>query len=267
MHIVSEYPNGLFCWVDLSTTDTEAAKTFYSSLFGWEIDDRPTDMGPIYTMYQIEGHNVAGMGPMPPDMQAQGMPPVWTSYVKHDNVDAVAQAATAAGGVVMMPAMDVMQEGRMAMIQDPTGAVFGVWQPRNHIGAELVNMPNALVWNELQTNNVAAASAFYAAVFGWTHQTDETGYTVLMSDGRAQAGMMAIDPSWGDVPPHWSTYFMVEDVDAAAARVTELGGSVMVPPMAAGEMGRFSLVSDPQGGAFTVMQFSGPVDLPPGVEA
>ncbi len=244
----------------------EAAKAFYSGLFGWDATDQFAGDENIYTMMTIEGKSVAGMGTMPPDMQAQGIPPIWTSYVKHDDVDAVVAKAEAAGGTVVMPAMDVMEEGRMAMIQDPGGAVVGVWQPKNHIGAQLVNMPGALVWNELQTHDLEGSKTFYNAVFGWENTMDESGYIMFSNDGRIQAGMMAIDPSWGEVPPNWSVYFMVEDVEASVAKAKELGGNVLVPPTAAGEMGRFSVLQDPQGGAFTVMQFSGPVDPPPGYE-
>ena len=266
MQVVTEYPNGIFCWVDLSTPDTDGARAFYSGLFGWDPVGVETDMGPIYTMMQIEGNNVAGMGPMPPEMVAQSIPPIWTSYVKHDNADGIAAKAEAAGGTVVMPTMDVMDEGRMLMIQDPGGAVFGVWQPKNHIGAQLVNVPGALIWNELQTNDVEGSKIFYNAVFGWENETDGSGYVVLINEGRAQAGMMAIDPSWGEVPPNWGAYFMVDDVEASMAKAKELGGNVLVPATAAGEMGRFSVLQDPQGGALTVMQFNGPIDPPPGHE-
>jgi predicted enzyme related to lactoylglutathione lyase len=266
MHVVTSYPDGLFSWVDLTTSDVEGAKAFYSGLFGWEVDERPTDTGSIYTMMQIDGKNVAGLGPMGPDMQAQGMPPMWTSYVKHDDVDAVVGKAAAAGGTVMMPPMDVMQEGRMALIVDPTGAVFGVWQPKNHIGAQLVNYPNTLVWNELQTRDSDAAKAFYKAVFGWSDSADPNGYVMFANEGRIQAGMITMDDSWGPVPPSWSVYFAVDDVEAAAAQVQALGGQVHVPPTDAGDAGRFAVVSDPQGGVFTVMQMK-MVDLPPGAEA
>lgn len=264
MHVVTRYPDGIFCWVDLVTTEAPGAKAFYCGLFGWEAVDRPTDMGTVYTMLQIDGKSVAGLSGMSPDMQAQGMPPLWNSYVKHDRVDEVAARVQTAGGTVMFPPMDVMQEGRMVMAQDPTGAMFGIWQPRNHIGAQLVNMPNTLVWNELQTRDTPAASAFYQAVFGWVSEADASGYVVFSQDGRRQAGMMRIDESWGPVPANWSVYFMVSDLDATAAKVEELGGRLQVPPMAAGEMGRFAVVQDPQGAYFTVMQFNGPVDPPPG---
>lgn len=264
MHVVTKYPDGLFSWVDLATTDVAGAKAFYGGLFGWDAVDTPIDMGGFYTMLQIDGKNVAGLGAMQPDMQAQGVPSFWTAYVNHSDVDAVAARAQAAGGTLLFPPMDVMQEGRMTMIQDPTGALFGVWQPRNHIGAQLVNMPNTLVWTELQTRDSDAAIAFYSAVFGWTHSTDGGGYVMFAQDGRIQAGMMRMDESWGPVPPNWAIYFMVEDVESAVRKVGELGGNVMVPPTQAGEMGRFAVVQDPQGGVFTVMQFNGPTDPPPG---
>lgn len=264
MKVVTKYPNGLFSWVDLSTTDPEAAKAFYGGLFGWDAVDIPTPMGPPYTMFRIEGYNVAGAGPLPPDMRAQGVPPFWSSYVNHESVDAVLEKVSAAGGTVVMPVMDVMEEGRMAMIQDPTGAVVGIWQPKNHIGAQLVNMDNTLVWNELQTRDTAAAAAFYADVLDWGHSEDGTGYGMFSVDERIQAGMMQIDDSWGPMPPNWAVYFMVADIAATVAKAQELGGTVVVPTTKAGEMGTFAVIQDPQGAIFTAMQFDGPVDAPPG---
>jgi uncharacterized protein len=264
MHVVTAYPDDLFNWIDLTTTDAAGAKAFYKGLFGWEGRDVPVDEHYSYTMMEIDGKSVAGLGPMPPEMQAQGIPSYWTSYVKHSDVDGVAAKITAAGGTLLFPPMDVMDEGRMLMAVDTTGATFGVWQPRNHIGAQLVNTANALVWNELQTNDPAQAAAFYHQVFGWEAATDANDYTVFAADGRQQAGMIRIDPAWGEMPPNWAVYIMVDDLDATAAAVARLGGKVMVPPTAAGEMGRFIVVQDPQGAVFTAMQFNGPVDPPPG---
>jgi predicted enzyme related to lactoylglutathione lyase len=262
MHVVTNYPDGVFSWVDLTTTDAEAAKTFYSELFNWEAEDLPTGMGGVYTMFRIDGKNVAGMGAMSPEMQAQGIPPYWTSYVKHDDVDAVAQKAPEAGGTVMVEPFDVMEEGRMAIIQDPTDAVFGVWQPHNHTGAQLINTVNALSWNELQTRDVDAAQAFYGDVFGWTYEADPSGYvTVLQAEGR-QAGMMQLDERMADVPPNWSIYFMVDDAEATAAKAEELGGRVLVPPSPAGDVGTFSVLQDPQGAVFSVIRFDNPTSPP-----
>ena len=264
MKVVSEYPNGVFSWVDLGTTDTEAAKTFYSALFDWSFLDIPTESGNVYSMGQIEGKNVAGLGPLDPETLAQGVPPYWSSYVKHDDVDAVAARAAEAGGNVLFPPFDVTEAGRMTMIQDPTGAMFGVWQPGDHIGAQLVNMPNTLVWNELQTRGIDEARAFYGAVFDWAYDTDANGYVTCKVDDRVQAGMMQTADSMGDIPPNWSIYFLVEDVEATAAKAQELGGKVLVPPSPAGELGTFSVVQDPQGAVFGVIQYNGPASPPPG---
>ncbi len=264
MKVVTTYPDSVFCWVDLTTTDAEGAKAFYTALFGWNSDDRPTDMGGVYSMLQIEGKNVAGLSAMPPDMQAQGAPPFWASYVKHSDIDAVAAKITEAGGTLLFPPMDVMEEGRMAMAQDPTGAMFGIWQPRGHIGAELVNQPNTLSWNELQTRDVNEVKTFYQAVFDWTYTADESGYVMCLQNGRRQAGMLQMDESWGDIPANWAVYFLVEDVDKMAAQAQALGGTLLVPPSKAGEIARFSVVQDPQGGVFSIIQFNGPIDPPPG---
>lgn len=263
MQIVKKYPDGVFSWVDLGTTDIEGAKAFYGSLFGWSFEDKPTDAGAPYTMCYIDGNSVAGMAPLPPDMQAQGVPPNWTSYIKHDDVDSIDEKIKAAGGTVVFPPMDVMTEGRMLIAIDPGGAGFGVWQPKDHIGAQLVNAPNTFFWNELQTNDVDAAKAFYASVFGWTHETNEDNYVAAATDGRVQAGMMAIHEEWGDVPPNWSIYFLVEDAEKAAAKAHELGGTVLRPPFQVGEMGKMTVVQDPQGAVINLMD-SNYVDPPPG---
>ncbi len=264
MQVVKEYPDGIFCWVDLATTDPAGAKAFYSALFDWEIEDRPIDTGGVYTMLNLGGRSVAGLGELQPEMQAQGIPSHWMSYVKHDDVNSVAERVAAAGGVLLFPPMDVMEEGRMVMAQDPTGAIFGVWQPKRHTGAELVNQPNTLVWNELQTRDTAAAQEFYKSVFGWEGQADESGYVVFAQNGRRQAGMMQITESWGDVPPNWAVYFQVEDVASTLAHAQGLGANVLVPVTPAGEMGEFAVIQDPQGAVFTIMKFNGPSDPPPG---
>ena len=264
MQVVQRYPDNMFCWVDLATTDPAAAKEFFSGLFGWEYFDIPTGMGGSYSLCQINGYNVAGLSDLPAEMAEQGIPPIWSSYIKHDDVDAVAEKAVAAGGTVAMPAMDVMDSGRMIIIQDPTGAMVGLWQPKEHIGAQLVNMPNALVWNELQTKDVDTAREFYVKVFDWGHGQDPSGYQMFKLGERVQAGMLKMDESWGEIPPHWGVYFMSEDIEATAAKAKELGGQIHVPPTEADTVGRFTVIGDPQGGVFTAMQFDGPVDAPPG---
>jgi predicted enzyme related to lactoylglutathione lyase len=265
MHIVKGYPDGVFSWVDLSTPDTEGSKAFYSGLFGWEALDLPLGDFGFYTMFQIDGHDVAGMGPMSPDMQEQGVPPFWSSYVNHSDIDGIVAKVEAAGGAVMMPPMDIFESGRMGMFQDTEGAVFGVWQPNQHIGAKVVNHPNALVWNELQARDPEGAQAFYGSVFGWGSQSDERNYVMFAVNGRVQAGLIPMDEEWPDsIPANWMAYFMVEDVEAMAAKAQELGGKLMMPPTAAADIGHFAIIHDPQGAVFTIMQFNGQVDTPPG---
>ena len=264
MQVVKGYPDGVFSWVDLATTDTDGAKAFYGGLFGWTTNDVPTDSGVVYSMCQLYGHDVAGLGPMDPEMQAQGAPPFWTSYVKHVDVDGVAARAAEAGGTVMFPPFDVMDSGRMTIIQDPTGAMLGVWQPKEHIGAKLVNTPNALTWNELQTHDLEAAKEFYNAVFGWSYDVGDQGYVSVKAGDRVQAGMMKIQEEWGDTPPNWSAYFLVDDIASRAEKVKELGGNLLVPPTPAGQMGDFSVIQDPQGAIFNIIQYKVPADPPPG---
>lgn len=266
MKIVTQYPDGVFSWVDLTTSDIAGAHAFYHGLFGWQADEQPVgDSGTAYTNFRIGGYTVAGGGQMQPEMLAGGAPSVWVSYVNHSDIDAVAERAAAAGGVVFLPPMDVLDAGRMALIQDPTGAPFGLWQPKTHVGAQVVNQPNSFVWNELQTSDRERARAFYQEVFGWTDRLDDTGYVTWHDGDRVQCGAIQIGDDWGDVSPHWLVYFLVDDVDATAACALELGGKVHHGPSAAGELGRLAVLADPQGAIFAAIKFNGPADDPPGV--
>ncbi len=266
MQIVKKYPDGIFSWVDLSTTDLAGAHAFYSGLFGWDVDDQPLPDGGSYTQFRIDGFSVAGAGQMMQEMLDAGAPSVWTSYVNVEDADTTAARAAEAGGVVFVPPMDVLDQGRMALIQDPGGAPFGIWQPAAHIGAQVVNQPNSLVWNELQTLDKEKAEAFYNDVFGWSGETSEGGYLMWYQDGRVHCGSTPISADEGDFPPSWLVYFLVDDVDAVAARVAELGGQVVSGPSAISGMGRMAVAQDPQGAVFAVIRFNGPADSPPGTE-
>jgi predicted enzyme related to lactoylglutathione lyase len=254
----------MISWVDLSTPDPAAAQAFYGGLFGWQFDDVRHEGELIYHNAHIDGYRVAGLGRQDAEMAAGGVPALWTTYINHEDAAAVAAKAQRAGGTVLVPPMQVMDQGHMAVIVDPSGAVFGVWQPLAHIGAQLVNMPNTLVWNELQTPAIGAARDFYGEVFGWEYEVDGNGYVLARVNGREQAGMMALDPSWGDVPPNWLLYFLVSDAAAAAARAQELGGSVSVPVTEAPGVGRFAILSDPQGAVFSVIEYDAAPPPPPG---
>ncbi len=258
MNEVTSYPPNTFAWIDLSTTDPEGAKHFYTELFGWEGDDVPLPMGGTYTMLRQDGKDVAGLGGMQPDAMAQGQPSAWSSYVSVDDADAMTERATRAGATVFVAPFDVMDQGRMAVLQDPTGAVVCLWQPLTHIGARIVNIPNSLVWNELLTGDTERAAQFYQEVFGWSAPPPEgeivmDSYITFFNGERAAAGMMAMPEMMAGVPPHWSIYIAVDDLEKILARAQELGGRVLMPTTDT-PLGSFAVLQDPQGASFNVMQ-------------
>jgi predicted enzyme related to lactoylglutathione lyase len=256
---MSSYEPGTPSWVDLGTPDPTAAAGFYSELFGWDVQDQGPNAGG-YQMAFLRGKPVAGLGPQ----QQTDVPPWWTTYVTVSDADVAAKAARDAGGQVFLEPMDVLTAGRMAVLADVTGAVFAVWQPREHTGAGLIGEPGTFCWNELATRETDAAPPFYRAVFGWSAREHPMGaitYTEWELNGRVVGGMIPMDSEWpGNIPSHWMVYFAVEDADAAAARVTELGGSVSVQPTDI-PPGRFAVVSDPHGAVFSVLKLK---PLPPG---
>ncbi len=248
---IDKHDPGVPSWVDLSTSDVDAAVAFYGGLFGWELTDLGEEAG-HYHMASLRGRSVAAISPA----QNPG-PAYWTTYVTVDDADAAASAATGAGGGVMAEPFDVMDAGRMAVLTDPTGAAFAVWKPGTSIGAEIVNEPNTFSWSELVTSDIDGAKAFYNAVFGWGAKTMGEGagaYTEWLIGERSVGGMMARPPQLpAQAPDFWGVYFSVEDCAAAASRVTELGGSVMMGPMDI-EPGTFAVVADPTGATFSVIQ-------------
>ena len=251
----SGYEPGTPGWVDIGT-DVEAAKQFYGELLGWSTQDAgPIDQTGGYGFFLKDGKLVAGYGPQ----QAPG-PPFWTTYIIVSDADDVAKRVEQAGGTVVMAAMDVMTAGRMAVFQDPQGAYISVWQPGEHQGAQLVNEPGSLSWNELQTRDPEGSKAFYASVFGWEEQTHTEGpmpYTEFKVDGASIAGMLPMPPMIPkEVPPHWLVYFAVDDTDATVMKAAELGGTVRMPPMDV-PVGRFSVLADPQGATFAVIKLAG----------
>lgn len=244
------YAPGSFSWTDLATSDPDGAKRFYVELFGWEFEDQPIpdDGGNYsdYTMLRKDGKEVAAL------YRAQeGVPIAWGSYVTVESADATAARAAELGGTPLGEPIDVMEAGRMAVIQDPTGAVLSAWEPHGSIGASLVNVPGALTLNQLNTTDPQTAERFYTALFDWRIEEAPGGavpYWGIFLGDRINAGMMQMPPDSG-APSHWLTYFGSGDVDADAGRVLELGGRLMLPPMDV-PGGRIVVAQDPQGAAF-----------------
>jgi predicted enzyme related to lactoylglutathione lyase len=257
-----KHEHGQFSWAELATTDSAGAKRFYGGLFGWTFDDQPAGPGMVYTMNRLGAHLVSALFEPHAATAAQGAPPHWLSYVTVDDADATAAKAKAAGGKVSKEPFDVFDVGRMAVLEDPTGAKLAIWQPKKHAGAGIVNEPGALCWNELFTDNVDAAGKFYVQTFGWRSESVDMGpmgtYTLFSKDGSKgtnRAGMMPMPPNMKGAPPSWLVYFAASDCDASAKKVEGLGGKVLAPPTdIPGNIGRFAVVSDPQGAVFALFQ-------------
>jgi predicted enzyme related to lactoylglutathione lyase len=253
----TSYETGTFSWADLSTTDPDAAKRFYAGLFGWELDDTPAGEGMTYTMCRIGGKDACAISAQMQQERDQGIPPHWNSYITVANVDEATARAKELGAQVLAPPFDVMDAGRMAVLQDPTGAVFQVWQPKRHAGAKILREPGSLCWTELATRDTAAAKKFYTSLFGWKEKTSTDAgmtYTEFSVDNTPGAGMMEMNAQMAGVPPHWLPYFQVADCDASANKARELGGVFLVPPSDIPNVGRFSVIRDPQGAAFAIFK-------------
>jgi predicted enzyme related to lactoylglutathione lyase len=251
------YEAGTPCWVDHSSSDPDRAVEFYGGLFGWETEDvMPSDAPGRYFMCRLRGRDVAAVS------SAMGDAPraMWNTYVAVDSADDAVARAREAGGNPMGDAFDVFDSGRMAVLADPEGAVFSVWQAGRHHGAGIVNEPGALSWNELMTRDADRALTFYGAVFGWEPDTMDYGgvpYHVLKRAGAEDpiGGMMPmVGDQWpADLPAQWMVYFAVDDADQTVARCGELGGAVAVEPFDT-SVGRIAVLSDPLGGALSVIR-------------
>jgi len=251
----TQYTPGTFSWTDLTTTDQEAAKVFYRDLFGWTADDQPVGDGFVYSMMKLGGETVAAISPQPQQQREAGVPPAWNSYVTVESADEALERAKHLGGTVHAPAFDVMDAGRMGVVQDPQGAFFEVWEPKDNPGASLVNGPGALSWNELVTTDMDASASFYAELFGWS-LTPVEGFgmpymTIQNRDGRTNGGVRAASET---EPCYWLVYFGTDDAQATLARVSELGGNAIMGPMEIGEGMTLGAASDPEGAVFALYQ-------------
>jgi len=247
-----DYPPGIPSWVDLSSPDPDASAAFYGQVFGWETVESDDPEAGGYRQFKLGGKSVAGLTPLWGEQQV----PWWTTYINVADADETAAKIKEAGGRLFMEPFDVLDAGRMAVFADPTGAVCAIWQPKEHRGAELVNQPGSLCWNELTTREPDKAKEFYAAVFGWDAELDESGpipYTRWKLGDQVIGGLMEMGDQFPpDVPPYWGVCFAVEDTDATVSKVETAGGQVRVPPTDI-PVGRFAVLDDPQGVQFAVI--------------
>lgn len=264
MFKVTRYPQGTFSWAELVSREGEKSKQFLTGLFGWSYVDFPVGESMSYTMYALDGENVAASFQMNAERFPPEAPSHWNNYITVDDVDALAPRVAELGGQVMSGPFDVADSGRMLVMADPGGASVCLWQPRSHIGAGLVNCPGAMAWNELATPDSEAAQAFYGALLGWEYAAEgPPGYMLIRNRGRNNGGILQMTDEWklpdgNFMPAHWSVYFSVADIDAAVEQVGELGGEALYDTMEAPDTGRFRIIREPAGAVFTIMQLNEP---------
>jgi len=259
---IDKHAAGAFSWPELATTDQHAGVAFYRSLLGWDVKEAP--MGPegVYSMFTRRGREAAAACTLRDDERRMGVPSHWNTYITVDDVDASGKRATELGAKVLAPPFDVMDAGRMAVIQDPTGAVFQIWQAKRSIGARVVNEEGALCWTELATRDPKRAAEFYTQFLGWKAKTGGEGvnaYTEFTTAGGSYPSGGMIDIAhFGDrgaqVPPNWMPYFQVADINASFEKAKSLGAQVGVSPTKIADAGQFTVLADPQGAMFALFQ-------------
>ena len=250
---MTKYAPGSFCWVELMTSDTNAARKFYSQLFDWGVDDAPAGEGTFYHMFKLKGKTVGGMYQR--NQEHKNVPSHWKCYVAVENVDETVKKVDKLGGKTLMPPFDVFDVGRMSTAQDPTGAKFCLWQAKN-VEPTLVMEPGAMCWHELGTSDEKAAAKFYTQLFGWGTKPIPSiiPYTVFSNRDTDIGGMYTLTAQMKDVPPHWLPYFNVSDCDASDRKVVSLGGKQIIPPTDIPNTGRFAYERDPQGAMFAIIK-------------
>jgi predicted enzyme related to lactoylglutathione lyase len=254
---IDSHPTGSFCWIELATPDQSASKKFYGPLFGWGSADHPMGPNEVYTLFQLEGRDTGGCYRITEEMKGQGVPPHWMIYVQTENADATTAKAKDAGATVMMGPLDVFTMGRMSVIKDPTGAVFSIWQPGTNKGTGIEHVPGTICWADLSTPDQEKGAEFYRKVFGWEiapGEHDSSGYLHIKNGEHFIGGVPAAAQRDPNSPPHWLIYFLVDDCDASTAKAKELGAHIYMAPMTLENVGRFSVIADPQGAVSSLFQ-------------
>ena len=254
-----QHAPGTFVWIELTTSDVGAAKKFYTDLMGWETHDDEIPGGGTYTMIRQDGGDVGGMFALDEQMKSQGVPPNWLSYISVKDAAATASKAKGLGATVHRDAFDVMEIGSMAVLADPTGAAFALWQPKLHTGFDHTDgRPGTVSWNELLTTDAKKADDFYTSLFGWDREHMDMGpmgtYTMFKQGDTQIGGMMEMGEQFAGAPSHWVVYFNVLDADASAEKVKSLGGELRMPPTDIPKIGRFAMAADPQGAGFAFIK-------------
>jgi predicted enzyme related to lactoylglutathione lyase len=254
--VIEKHKEGMFSYSDLQTSDLDAATTFYRGLFGWEVDDQPMseDSSDIYRMFTKDGRVVCAASKQRPEQAEQGVPPMWNVYFTVEDVDVAVKECEAAGGTIHMPPFDVFEVGRMAVVADPAGAFFCLWQAKQSIGAYVMNEPNTLTWAESGSTDVEKARDFYAEALGWTFEEMDMGpngkYTVFSVGDENVAGLMQSPAPMS----YWSIYFSVDDCKGLTEKAKSAGAQAMMDTQPVPTVGTISILTDPQGAMFGMLQ-------------
>ena len=255
---IEHHAPGSFCWIELATSDPEAAKSFYGELFGWKPNDIPMGPDAVYTMFELDGREAAAGYKLRPDQTQHGVPPHWMIYIAVANADESAARVPELGGTLLAPAFDVAEHGRMAIAQDPTGATFALWQPKAHTGIQISGVDGTLCWADLNSPERDNAVRFYSGLFGWEFDPgtgkDASEYLHIKNGDRHIGGAPSSKYLPPGTPPHWLAYFHTSNCDASVEKAMSHGAAVIIPASDIEGAGRFSVLSDPQAAVFALFQ-------------
>ena len=258
MSNIEKHAPGAFCWVELATTDQNAAIDFYSKIFGWSANNMPMGPDDFYTIFRLDGRDAAAGATLRPEHLAAKVPPHWNLYIAVENVDASAARVEPLGGKLLAPVFDVFDAGRMAVVQDPTGAAFCLWQPNRNTGIGISANHGTLCWADLNTPDRARAAEFYSGLLGWQimkeDESSKHNYWHIKNGEEFIGGMPPAEQLPPSTPAHWLAYFTAADCDATAAEAKNLGATLYMPPTDFEDVGRISVMADPQGAAFAIFK-------------
>jgi len=257
---VDKHPPGEFCWMELATSDQNGAKKFYEALFGWTPNDMPMGPDSAYTIFRLQDRDCAAGYTLMEDERALNIPSHWNLYIAVENADAAAAKAGSLGAKIVMPAFDVFTAGRMAVLQDPTGAYFVVWEAKNNSGIGISGEAGTFCWADLSTADRDRAAKFYSEMFGWKitagEGKDPNGYLHIQNGETMIGGIPPAASRNPHAPAHWLIYWYVDDVDASAKRAKDLGATFYLPPTTIEGVGRMAVMADPQGAVSAIFKES-----------
>lgn len=255
---IEKHQPGSFCWIELATSDQSAAKNFYGTLFGWSFRESRMGPGDFYTIFQRQERDVAAGYTLREEERKQGIPSHWMLYIAVESADATAQRVEPLGGKLLVPPFDVASYGKMAVVQDPTGPVISIWEPRENRGTGIAGVGGTFCWADLSSPDPIRAAKFYRELFGWKMKTDNdddpaSGYQHIQNGEQFIGGILPA-PKDSKIPPHWLSYFLVTNCDLSAAKAKELGAGFLLPPTTVPNVGRMAVVVDPQQAVFALFQ-------------